>query len=294
LALQLAGIFASYTDRRGLIFADTKFEFFGQKLIDEFGTPDSSRFWDKTAWRIAQRNGKLPLSLDKQFLREWAKTLSIHKRKPEVAEDVAFVHEQVVPEDVRKMTSLLYRYIFWRLTGIKLETFQSFRMGIKVDEQKPRVEILIGSESDRSQVEGAASDALKDNANYRISVMSCHRNPDALRAFAENELVKADRVISCAGKAAAKPGIVKAWLCHFKRPDIPVIGVALKGQTPEDDRDAVGSITGLPGRPVELDENGDAYFGEEGVQSACIAASKNEFLPRAMAEKPVSVGDWKS
>jgi phosphoribosylaminoimidazole-succinocarboxamide synthase len=59
------------SDRRGLILADTKFEFglIGDNLIliDEVLTPDSSRYWDAATYRV----GTSPDSYDKQFIRDW-------------------------------------------------------------------------------------------------------------------------------------------------------------------------------------------------------------------------------
>ena len=70
-SLALYGLAAQEVERKGLILADTKFEF-GQIegrliLIDELLTPDSSRYWDA----ITYRPGTTPHSYDKQFVRDW-------------------------------------------------------------------------------------------------------------------------------------------------------------------------------------------------------------------------------
>ncbi len=72
LSLRLYGEAAEYAAARGLIIADTKFEFgiddSGEPcLIDELLTPDSSRFWPADTWRP----GENPPSWDKQFVRDW-------------------------------------------------------------------------------------------------------------------------------------------------------------------------------------------------------------------------------
>jgi len=71
LSLRLYRNLAAYAETRGLILADTKFEFGtidGRlSLIDEVASPDSSRFWDPAFYRT----GTSPESFDKQFVRDW-------------------------------------------------------------------------------------------------------------------------------------------------------------------------------------------------------------------------------
>lgn len=74
---------ASYALERGIIIADTKFEFGldgdGKLyLMDEVLTPDSSRFWPKDSWRP----GSSPPSFDKQFVRDYLETLDWNKQAP--------------------------------------------------------------------------------------------------------------------------------------------------------------------------------------------------------------------
>ncbi len=73
---------ASYAEKRGIIIADTKFEFgkLGNEiiLIDEVLTPDSSRFWPKSEYAP----GKSQPSFDKQFLRDYLETLDWDKTPP--------------------------------------------------------------------------------------------------------------------------------------------------------------------------------------------------------------------
>ncbi len=70
-SLRLYAEAARHAEQRGLILADTKFEFglAGDRLllIDEALTPDSSRFWDGASWEV----GRTPESFDKQFVRDW-------------------------------------------------------------------------------------------------------------------------------------------------------------------------------------------------------------------------------
>jgi phosphoribosylaminoimidazole-succinocarboxamide synthase len=74
---------AEYASQRGIIIADTKFEFGTDDrgelvLIDEALTPDSSRFWPASEYRT----GVSPPSFDKQFVRDWLETQPWNKRAP--------------------------------------------------------------------------------------------------------------------------------------------------------------------------------------------------------------------
>ena len=293
LALQAAQAIASYAREHDIILADTKFEFSLHPdgyfvLADEKGTPDSSRFVDAVAWKDAVAKGNFPPSLDKQFVREWGNGVDIADREPTNSEDVAYVHDLSVPDDVVKMTTRIYRYIFWRLTSQRIEHFQRLAMGITdVEVPRRRIEVLLGSESDFPQTKEGLVLLKRQDADVSVTAISCHRNPEELRSFASERLVHADVVIAGAGWAAALPGIVKSYLCVLDRPDIPVIGVAFDGGTDERNKAATLSIECLPSQPVELSTNGSAYFGSDGFRAACSAAVMDEFLPRTVASKPV-------
>ena len=92
---------------KGLILADTKFEF-GKidgvlTVCDEMFTPDSSRFWDAADYEP----GHAQKSFDKQFLREWLETLDWDKTYP----------APTLPEDIISKTAEKYRECYSRLTG---------------------------------------------------------------------------------------------------------------------------------------------------------------------------------
>ena len=92
---------------KGLILADTKFEF-GKidgvlTVCDEMFTPDSSRFWDAADYEP----GHAQKSFDKQFLREWLETLDWDKTYP----------APTLPEDISSKTAEKYRECYSRLTG---------------------------------------------------------------------------------------------------------------------------------------------------------------------------------
>ena len=99
---------AEYALTRGIIIADTKFEFgvdgAGKMyLIDEALTPDSSRFWPADEYRV----GCNPPSFDKQFVRDWLEASGWNKQPPAPR----------VPLDVLQKTSDKYREAMRRLTG---------------------------------------------------------------------------------------------------------------------------------------------------------------------------------
>jgi phosphoribosylaminoimidazole-succinocarboxamide synthase len=99
---------AAYALDRGIIIADTKFEFGrdaqgGLVLIDEILTPDSSRFWPADGYRP----GSSPPSFDKQFVRDYLETLDWDKTAPGPR----------LPQDILDRTAAKYREAQLRLTG---------------------------------------------------------------------------------------------------------------------------------------------------------------------------------
>jgi phosphoribosylaminoimidazole-succinocarboxamide synthase len=100
----------AYAAERGIIVADTKFEFGlldGRViLIDECLTPDSSRFWPADQHAL----GISPPSYDKQFVRDYLETLAWDKTPP----------APPLPDDVVKRTSEKYLEAYARLTGVAL------------------------------------------------------------------------------------------------------------------------------------------------------------------------------
>lgn len=107
LALQIYTEAAAYALTRGIILADTKFEFGlldGKViLIDELLTPDSSRFWPAEQYQ----EGTNPPSFDKQFVRDWLTASGWNKKPP----------APKLPSDVLVKTSQKYQEAFEKLTG---------------------------------------------------------------------------------------------------------------------------------------------------------------------------------
>ena len=102
---------AEYALTRGIIIADTKFEFglMGDRIvwIDEALTPDSSRFWPADQYAV----GKNPPSYDKQFVRDWLETTGWDKNPP----------APELPSEVVEKTREKYLEAYRQLTGSELK-----------------------------------------------------------------------------------------------------------------------------------------------------------------------------
>jgi len=110
LSLEIYSRGRNHAAQRGIIVADTKFEF-GKidnqlLLIDEVLTPDSSRFWPKDQYVV----GQSPPSFDKQFVRDYLETLDWDKTPP----------APKLPREIIEKTSAKYVEAFERITGEKL------------------------------------------------------------------------------------------------------------------------------------------------------------------------------
>jgi phosphoribosylaminoimidazole-succinocarboxamide synthase len=111
LSLRLYQEAADYARSRGIIIADTKFEFGRDAqgrilLIDEVLTPDSSRFWDAALYQPGQPQP----SYDKQFVRDYLESIGWNKQPPAPA----------LPPEIVQKTAEKYREACRRLTGITI------------------------------------------------------------------------------------------------------------------------------------------------------------------------------
>ena len=107
-SLKLYKLASEYALTKGIIIADTKFEFGLDengvvRLMDEVLTPDSSRFWPADQYN----EGMSPPSFDKQFMRDWLETQPWNKTAPAPR----------APAEIIEKTSLKYREALKRLTG---------------------------------------------------------------------------------------------------------------------------------------------------------------------------------
>ena len=110
LTLRIYKKAADYAATRGIIIADTKFEFGntakGLILADEVLTPDSSRFWPADQYKP----GGAPPSYDKQYVRDYLESIKWDKKPPAPG----------LPQDVQKNTSAKYVEAYRQLTGREL------------------------------------------------------------------------------------------------------------------------------------------------------------------------------
>jgi phosphoribosylaminoimidazole-succinocarboxamide synthase len=112
VAIQLYTEAAEYALTKGIIIADTKFEFGLDNngvlhVMDEVLTPDSSRFWPLESYKL----GSNPPSFDKQYVRDWLESIHWNKAPPAPA----------LSDDVAQKTSEKYMEAFEKLTGSKLQ-----------------------------------------------------------------------------------------------------------------------------------------------------------------------------
>ncbi len=111
LALRVYKKAASYARHRGIIIADTKFEFGqtpqGITLADEVLTPDSSRFWPADKYAA----GRAQDSYDKQYVRDYLEEIKWNKQPPAPS----------LPPEVARRTSEKYLEAYFQLTGHKLD-----------------------------------------------------------------------------------------------------------------------------------------------------------------------------
>ena len=108
VAIRLYTEAADYALTRGIIIADTKFEFGVDAkgtlhLIDEVLTPDSSRFWPMDTYQV----GQSPESFDKQYVRNWLDSIGFARKPP----------APPVPAEIAQRTSEKYQEAFRRLAG---------------------------------------------------------------------------------------------------------------------------------------------------------------------------------
>jgi len=103
---------AAYAAERGIILADTKFEFGTDPdgklyVMDEMLTPDSTRYWPADSYRV----GISPPSYDKQFVRDWLEAQGWNKTPP----------GPEIPDEVIARTAAKYAEALERLAGIRLD-----------------------------------------------------------------------------------------------------------------------------------------------------------------------------
>jgi phosphoribosylaminoimidazole carboxylase PurE protein len=129
---------------------------------------------------------------------------------------------------------------------------------------EPVVGILVGSESDRERMQAALDELDAREVGWELEVRSAHRDPEAVREYAQSARPRGLKVLICgAGLAAALPGVVAAHT------DLPVVGVPLRSSLSVlDGLDALLSIVQMPpGVPV-------ATVGVDNARNAAVLAAR--------------------
>jgi len=263
VSLRLYAEAAEYARRRGIIIADTKFEFGlvqGElTLIDEVLTPDSSRFWPASQYVV----GKGQPSFDKQYVRDYLNSIGWEKKPP--APDL--------PEKVVLETTAKYR------EALRLLTQQNGSDATgSPSETKPMVSIVMGSQSDLETLKEASTVLKAFSVPHEIRVISAHRTPEVARDFglsAEDRGIKV--IIAGAGKSAHLAGVLASLTL------LPIIGVPM--QTSDlGGLDSLLSTVQMPGGiPVATVAIGKAGAKNAGLLAVAILALQDHGLRAQLA-----------
>jgi len=148
-----------------------------------------------------------------------------------------------------------------------------------MEDKKPVVAIIMGSDSDWPTMTHAAQMLADFNVPYEAKVVSAHRTPDLMFQFAENAKAEGYQVIIAgAGGAAHLPGMVAA------KTTLPVLGVPVSTKNMQG-LDSLLSIAQMPkGIPVATFAVGDAGAANAGLFAISILANHNSELAKMLNE----------
>jgi phosphoribosylaminoimidazole-succinocarboxamide synthase len=253
VSLALYRTAADYARTRDIIIADTKFEFGLDDagvlhLMDEVLTADSSRYWPANQYR----EGISPPSFDKQFVRDYLETLDWPKTPPAPA----------LPASVIADTAEKYRQALLQITGATM----------------PMVGVVMGSQSDWEVMQHAVEILRRFSIAHEVRVVSAHRMPDTLYAYAEAASARGLKgIIAGAGGAAHLPGMLAA-----KTP-VPVFGVPVPSKYLRGE-DSLLSIVQMPkGVPVATFAIGEAGAANAALHFVATLATNDAALARQLA-----------
>lgn len=253
ISLQLYREAREYAAEKGIIIADTKFEFGLDDqnvlhLMDEVLTADSSRFWPADQYQ----EGMSPPSFDKQFVRDYLETLDWNKTAP----------PPPLPDHVIERTAEKYREALFRLAGVCL----------------PVVGVVMGSQSDWEVMRHAVDILDQFGIPHEARVVSAHRMPDTLYRYAEAAQARGLRgIIAGAGGAAHLPGMLAA------KTTVPVFGVPVPSKYLRGE-DSLYSIVQMPkGIPVATFAIGEAGAANAALHVIATLATQDESLRDRLA-----------
>jgi 5-(carboxyamino)imidazole ribonucleotide mutase len=149
----------------------------------------------------------------------------------------------------------------------------------KASEIQPRVGIVMGSRSDWDTMQHAAQKLEALGVPHEVRVVSAHRTPDALFAYAEQAQARGLRaIIAGAGGAAHLPGMLAA------KTAVPVLGVPVQSKALSG-MDSLLSIVQMPaGIPVATFAIGNAGAANAALFAAAMLASDDASIARALAD----------
>jgi phosphoribosylaminoimidazole-succinocarboxamide synthase len=253
ISLKLYQEASDYAASRGIIIADTKFEFGLDEsgvlhLMDEVLTADSSRFWPADEYQ----EGISPPSFDKQFVRDYLETLDWDKTPP----------PPPLPARVIERTAAKYREALFRIAGVRL----------------PIVGVVMGSQSDWDVMRHAVEILDQFGIAHEARVVSAHRMPDTLYAYAEAAQARGLRgIIAGAGGAAHLPGMLAA------KTTVPVFGVPVPSKYLRGE-DSLYSIVQMPkGIPVATFAIGEAGAANAALHLIATLACEDDSLRERLA-----------
>jgi phosphoribosylaminoimidazole-succinocarboxamide synthase len=229
VALAIFDRASALAEKRGLLLADTKFEFgliHGELVwIDEALTPDSSRYWSKAEWK----EGVAQQPFDKQVLRDYLLKQDWNQKPPPPP-----LSPEIVAETSR-------RY----LESARILTGRDVLASNEPRRKTTQVAIVMGSDSDLETLQGGIQQLSDLGVPFEVRVLSAHRTPDAAQRFAREAEGRGVKVIIAAAGGAAH--LAGAMAAHSM---LPVIGVPI-ASSPLSGFDALLSTVMMPpGIPV--------------------------------------------
>ncbi len=268
------------------------------RLMDEVLTADSSRFWPADEYRV----GISPPSYDKQFVRDWLETPDWDKSPPPPdlpADVVARTARQVsrsaaAADRQRRSTELAPRLPVRRAALASFAAPQrdrrvaaapvesTFVLGTAMNSPpraRPLVGVVMGSDSDWNVMQHAC-DVLKEfTVPFEAQVLSAHRMPDEMFAYAESARTRGLRaIIAGAGGAAHLPGMLAS------KTVIPVLGVPIPSKYLRGE-DSLLSIVQMPrGIPVATFAIGEAGAANAALYAVQMLAADNAELAMQLAQ----------
>jgi len=283
IALALFARGQAFAAERGLILADTKYEFGwcdGElMLIDEIHTPDSSRYWDAASHAADPAQVD---SFDKEHVRRWLR-----------AAGAAAGVRPTLPADVVAATSARYQAVFERLTGEPLGPPSPDPRGRLVAHlvaagilRDGFVAIVMGSRADLPWCERIAREVRRFGVAVDLRVLSAHKNGERIAAAADeyNRAGEPGAVIAVAGLSNGLGGALAANL------NLPVINCPPMAKDSDYAVDVHSSLR-MPSRAPASTVIGAELAAQAAVRSLGLRRVRDQVDAERLATKAGLVAD---